>query len=254
MKFHDVSNVHDSLTHYVNSLLGFAEGSLNEYPLASKARTCNTFKYKVALWFWQNQDAWDFDDSGHTDFPIASTTLVDNQEDYGLPTSALIVKEVEILDSGGIYKKLRAIDEKEVKGSLTEYKKEKGVPDEYRIFSNSLFLKSPPDTTMVTAAAGLKLLFLRAINEFTASTTTTEIGMGEPADRAVAIGVALEFAQKRGMEVATELEMMLYGGVRRGVKIDGLKDQITELVSRRTEEITTKIRPTYPSKDRMRYQ
>ena len=254
MKFYDVTNTHDSLVHYVNSLLGFTETSNTEYPLAAKARACNTYKYKVALWFWQNQDSWDFDDSAFTDFGIATTTLVDDQQDYGLPTDALIVKEVGILDDGGIWHKLKAIDEKEIKGSSDEFLKTKGVPSRYRIFSSSLFLYPAPDTTMVTAVAGLKLRFLREIKEFTASTTTTEIGIGEPGDRAVAIGTALEFAQKRGMEVAKELELMLYGGVRRGVRIDGLKDQITELISRRTEEITAKIRPTYPLKDRMRYQ
>lgn len=254
MVFHDTTNTYDSATHYCNSLLGFAEGSITEYPLAAKARAANTWKYKVALEIWKNQDSWDFDDSAFTDFPIARTTLVDDQQDYALPTTALRVKMVEVLNSSGIWNRLKPLDEKEVGISLAEFMKNKGVPKYYRVFSNSLFLYPPPDTTQVTATQGLRLYFHREINEFTASTTTTEIGFGEPFDRIVAIGMALEFAQRRGMEVANDLYLMIYGGVKNGQKVEGLMEQLRDHFARRMEEFRYNLKPKYPLRQYNRYE
>lgn len=253
MKFKDTGNTHDSLTHYANSLLGFAEGSTTEYSVAAMARAANTWKYKVALWIWAAQDAWDWDDDAHTDFGIATTTLVDDQQDYGLPTDALRIKEVSIKDSGGIFHKLRAIDEKEVNDSLDEFQKTKGLPVFYRLFKQSLFIYPAPKTSEVTESAGLKIYFHREINEFTGSTTTTEIGIFEPGDRLIAMGVALEFALKRSMEVKNDLYLSIYGGIKHGIRIKGLKDEIEDHVSRRTEEIEPNLKPLYPFKDRNRY-
>ena len=254
MLFHDTTNTYDSATHYANSLLGFAEGSTTEYPLAAKARAANTWKYKLALWYWQNQDAWDFDDSALTTFAIARADLVDDQQDYGLPTTALRVKMVEILNSSSLWVRLKPLDEKEVAVSLGEFYKTKGIPVYYRIFSNSLFLYPPPSSTQTTLTNGLRVYSHREINEFTASTTTTEIGFGEPADRIVAVGMALEFAERRGMEVADELITMIYGGIKNGIKVEGLKDQVIDLISHRMEEIDLKIKPTYPFKEPLRYE
>ena len=223
--------------------MGFAEGSTTEYALVAKARACNTWKGRVALWIWENQDTWDFDDSGYTTFPIATTTLVASQDDYTLPSSALKLTRAEVLDSSGNYQKLISIDDTQVKISLSEFEETDGLPRYYRLIGKSIVLYPAPAAASVTLAAGIKIYLAREVNEFTGATTTTEIGFGEPLDRAVAIGVAWEFASKKGMGVANDLLFQLFGGVKNGKLIPGLKDEIENHVSKRSKDTPLRFQP-----------
>lgn len=204
--FRDTTNTYDSLTHYVDRLLGLSFGETTEYPLVQKAQSANTWKGIVALWIWKSQDSWEFDDSQNSNFPIATTTLVNGQRDYSLPTGALTIERVEVRDSAGNYFRIDPIDESEVAGALTGYGESNGIPTRYWIKKRSIFLDSPPDTAQLTASAGIRIYFRREVNEFTGSTTTTEVGFGEPFDRAVAYGMAYDFALPRNMEVLPRLE------------------------------------------------
>ena len=227
--------------------MGFAEGSTTEYALVAKARACNTWKNRVGFWIWKSQDSWDFDDSGYTTFPIATTTLVASQEDYTLPTTAVKLTRAEVLDSSENYQILLPFDDPEVRKALTEFEETDGLPRYYRLIANSVVLYPAPAAASVTLAAGLKVYLARETNEFTGSTTTTEIGFGEPADRAVAVGVAWEFASKRGLAVANDLLFQLFGGVKNGRLIPGLKDEIENNVSNRAKDIPTRFVPHYRS-------
>lgn len=244
MVFNDTSNTHDSLVHYANFLLGNISNS--EYSLADKARATNTWKYRVATWIWKNEDAWDFDDSSRSTFPIATGALSDGQQDYALPTGAIRIIEVEILLPDGVtYVKLDPIDESNLSVGLSEYLRTSGTPRQYRLFKQSCFLYPKPATGSVTMAAGIRFRFEREIVEFTSATTATEIGMGEPYDRAVAVGCALEFAVARGMPMSNNLSAMLFGGIINGLPVQGLKTEIEQLVSSRTRGMKPKIRIPY---------
>lgn len=211
MVFHDTTNTHDSVTHYVNWLLGIPEANTTDFPLAAKARSANTWKGRIGLWIWENQKVWHFDDSSRTTFPIATDTLVNNQRDYLLPTNALAIERVEIRDSAGNYFRLYLMDEAEREGALTGYGETSGIPSRYWMQKNSVFIDPAPNTALLTAALGIRIYIDREVVEFTGSTTTTEIGFGEPMDRAVAYGMALDFASVKSMEVAKYLRQELFG-------------------------------------------
>lgn len=205
MKFYDTSNTHDSLVHYTNFLLGFVEADTTQYSLAAKARATNSAKYELGIEMIKDSDAWDFQDSGHTDLPIATTTIVDSQRDYSLPTDLISLERVEILNSSSEYYRIRQIDEKAYKRALTDYGESDGLPQRYWLNARSIYLDPAPDTSVVTASAGLRVYYGREINEFTAATTTSEVGMGEPGDRLISYMVAYEFAAMRGMSRAEYL-------------------------------------------------
>lgn len=192
MKFNDSTNTHDSLAHYVLFLLGNI--TTTDYPLADMARATNTAKYNLAVKTFKNQDSWDFDDTANSSFPIATTSLVNSQADYPLPSDALNVRRIEVKDSGGNWSRVDKVDETNIGVALDEFRKTDGIPEYYRIESGSLILYPAPDTNSVTATAGLKITYDRSINEFSSSTTTTEVGMGEIGDRVVAHEVAEEWA------------------------------------------------------------
>jgi len=193
MKFYDIGNTHNSLGHYVLHLLGGI--TTTDYPLADIARATNTAKMNLAFKIWREQDDWDFDDKGNTsDFPIATTTLVNAQSDYSLPTDALQVRLVEIKDQNGDYYIIDKIDEKEVKEALDEFHETDGQPKYYRLEDGSIVLYPAPATGQVTMSAGIKMYYNRAVDQFTASTTTTEVGFGDLGDQIVAYEVAEEWA------------------------------------------------------------
>lgn len=192
MKFYDAGNTHNSLGHYVLYLLGGI--TTTDYPLTDMARATNTAKYDLALKTYRAQDSFDFDDGGHTDFPIATTTLVDNQQDYSLPTEFLELRRLEYKDANGDWFKIKEIDDQNIPEALDEFYETKGLPEYYRVEANSLILYPAPDTTLTGTTASLKATYSRDVNEFSASTTTTEVGFGSVGDRAIAFRVAEEWA------------------------------------------------------------
>lgn len=222
MKFYDTGNTHDSLVHYVNDLLNLSSGDVTIYTLAQKARATNTAKYKLALQMIRASAAWSWEDNQKSDLPIATTTLVVGQRDYTLPTAAIGIERVEVMDAGGNYFRLIPMDETEIQHALTNYGESNGTPTHYWVKGRSLFLDIAPATGSVTLAAGIKVYYAREIDEFSAATTTTEVGFEEPGDRAIACMVAEEFAGRYpGYDRQLKfIESELYGAVVNGkVKI-----------------------------------
>lgn len=214
MKFHDTSNTHDSLTHYMNSLLQLKESDTTQYPLATKARDTNIAKYELALLFWQNSSSWDWDDAGNTDLPIFTATLVAEQADYTLPTTAIDVLRVEIRDATGDYYVIHPFDESNVKGrAVTDYGESSGKPSTYRLVARSIFLDPKPKAGSVTTSQGIRIYTNREVKEFSASTTTTEVGFGNLGDALVGAMAARRFAgskmQNRIQFIDSEIQRML---------------------------------------------
>lgn len=197
------------MTHYVNFLLGFAVGSTNEFPLADKARATNTAKYELAIDVWQMAASygWDFDDSGNSGLPESDLNMVDNTQDVTLPTGTLEIDRIEVLDSNSIWNKLHPLEKANIDTSIEEYLKTKGIPRFYDLTKNTIKLYPPPASASVTLTAGLRVFFKKEIAEFTAATTTSEIGFDELGDRIVAHVVAYEFASNRTMRMANTLKL-----------------------------------------------
>jgi len=247
MKFYDTGNPYDSLVHYVNDLLGLASGDTSVYTLAAKARSANTNKYKLALMMMKANDAWSWDDNAQTDFPIATTTLVAGQRDYTLPSYSIGLERVEIKDKSGNFYKLDPMDESDRKTALTNYGESNGVPTKYWVKGRSLFVDPAPDANQVTLTAGLKIYFPREVSEFTAGTTTTEVGFDEPGDRAVALMVAEEFAGTHpGYSSQLDfIQFQLYGGVKNGKPVPGILDLVVQVeASTKLKDMPPKIRIT----------
>ena len=76
------------------------------FPLAQKLRIINKMNYDITTDILRYQSNWEFDDTNKTDFPIATTTLIDGQQDYSLPPTMVKLLRVEVKDSGGNYQKL----------------------------------------------------------------------------------------------------------------------------------------------------
>lgn len=103
---------------------------------------------------------WEYDDANRADLPIATTTVTSGQQDYSLPTSHLRVFRAEIKDSNGVWRKLQPLDKFDEPDEALSYRtaNESGVPDQYDLVGNSVFLYPVPNYTQ---AASLKIYFQR---------------------------------------------------------------------------------------------
>lgn len=123
---------------------------------------------RVAALILKNDSKWQFDDLNRTtNFPIDTQNLVSGQQDYPLGTTYLSLDRVEVKDSSGNWHRLAQIDQQMLKGanaqSLTDYRKTNGLPDEYDLVGNSVFLYPAPNYSLTN---GLKFYYTRGPLKF----------------------------------------------------------------------------------------
>ena len=198
---------------------GTSTDHTSDWPLADVVVSINRWYHRAATWIWQASGTWEFDDANQTDLPIGTTTLVPSQQDYSLPATAFKLERVEVKDASGNYRLLRQIDKTEIRGAaLTEYQETEGLPVEYDIIGNSLFLYPKPASGSVTLAAGLKIYIAREVSEFSAPASyttadTTQPGFDELFHELLCFGPAYDWCitngpQERAQAYRAEIEAM----------------------------------------------
>lgn len=147
------------------------------WPLADMTSSGNRAVQKISLKIWAANSMWEIDDLNQTDLPSALTTLVNAQNDYSLPTGIFKVERVEVLDNGSNWHVLVPRELREIPQAIPMYFQTAGLPKEYWIKGNSLWLFPAPDNGLsVTLASGLRIYFTRKFTTFSvpASYTTAD--------------------------------------------------------------------------------
>lgn len=137
--------------------------------------------YEEVISLIQNSDGlWQFDDTNFTNFPIATTTLVNSQADYTFASDVLEVEQVSVLDVSADWQLLEPIDRHQMNGiDPVQFEENDGLPKYYDKQGNSLILYPAPDNGLsVTLTGGLKVTFKRTADIYTAAQFTT--GTKEP--------------------------------------------------------------------------
>ena len=170
-------------------------GTISGNPTLLKrfTRLINERLKKVNSLIWKATGTWEYDDSNQTDLPIATTDLVDGQQDYSLPSYVQKIMRVEVLDSDGNARALTQIDQSEISQALTEYHEDAGLPTAYDLIGGSIFLYPKPSSSYVTLTNGLKIYFSRDVVEFNSTATNTEPGFVENFHRMLSIGASLDY-------------------------------------------------------------
>jgi len=195
MKFNSTTNL-DGLIQDCETLLGMENTGISGDATLLKVftRMINAWYRRVNSWIWDSTGTWEYDDSNYTDLPIATTTLVVNQQDYEIPSTAQKIDRVEILDSNGDYQLLKPFDKSEIKSSsMSEFEETAGLPDYYDLVGRSVLLYPKPAAANVTTTAGLKIYFTRDINEFASTATTTEPGFVNNFHRLLSLGASYDY-------------------------------------------------------------
>ena len=168
------------------------------FAIADKTRIINSWYDKVVIMILKSNAAWEWDDNNKTDLPIATTSLVANQQDYNISgASFLKILKVELKDANGNWQPLTPIslDDKRNE-SMTDYQKTAGTPREYDKLGNSIFLYPKPNYSQ---ASSLKVYYQRNVTHFTVSDTTMVPGFAENFHKILSYGAALDYAIAHGM-------------------------------------------------------
>lgn len=176
-----------------------AQTNANAYPVADLVRSANAANERVCALVNRHDRRWQFDSTEQTDLPIATATITSGQQDYSLETSHLTIDRVEVKDSGGNWHRLKPIDQQELKRdkevALTEYQETTGLPQEYDVIGNSIFLYPVPNYTQ---AASLKAYFTRGPVAFVTSDTTRTPGFNSLFHDLIPLWCAYDYAVANG--------------------------------------------------------
>ncbi len=168
---------------------------------------------RVAGLILKNDAKWQYDDQNQTTtFPIDTENLVINQQDYPLGTTYLSLDRVEVKDSAGNWHRLTQLDQQDLKRadsqSLTDYRKTPGLPLEYDVVGNSVFLYPAPNYSLTN---GLKFYYTRGPLKFDYTTGKFTDGTGATAStpgfvalfhELIPLWASFNYATANGMTVA----------------------------------------------------
>lgn len=223
----------------INFLCGATSGTYSD---TDKVRNINIAYHDVARLIWDSVDGWNYDDSNATTLPIAKTTLVHNQQDYSLPTTAQRVHRVEVKDSVGNWVKLLPIDAPDIDGALPEYLGgQAGLPLRYDLIGRSIMLYPIPHSGYVTTASGMAIYVDRDVTEIATTATTTVPGFATPFHRILSLAASIDFVQDDKQK-----ESLM-------VQKQRLEQGLSRFYSRRSVEAPTRIKP-HGMKYRRRYE
>jgi len=195
MVFNDTTN-RQGIIQEIEGLLAMADGEISgdTATLKNFTRRVNRRYSEIDHIIFTAHGTWEYDDSNKTTLPIATTDLVDNQQDYELPDEALQIDRVEVKDINGEWHKLKPIDKMEVREALDEYFSTAGIPKYYDLVGRSLILYPKPDTSQTGTTGALKAYFTRASTSFVYDDTIKEPGFAKPFHYLLAVGAALDYA------------------------------------------------------------
>ena len=179
------------------------------YSKASKTRDINLALDKALALIFQVGGTWQFDDSGHTDYPIITTDLNSGQRDYPFTTDGsgnliLEIYKVFVADSNGTFHPVYPRDVP--KGAPSNYYDGLdvgGQPTTYDKLGNGIFLNPIPNYDQDD---GLKIYINREALYFTTSDTTKKAGIAGLFHEYLALRPAFQYAYRKNLPNTNRLE------------------------------------------------
>ena len=138
----------------------------------------------------KSDNVWEWDDTNNTDLPIATTSLVASQQDYGIAVGHLKVLKVRIKDQQGNWVSLDPINRRDLTDS--QLTATAGDPKRYDKVGNSLFLYPKPS---YASSGGLEVQFQRGASYFATTDTTKTPGFATHFHRLVSLYAALDYCE-----------------------------------------------------------
>ena len=188
---------------------GTQSATTSSYPLKSKTRDVNNAYANYFLIGGQTEGRWQLDDTNHTKYPIITTALTANQQDYTFTVDEqsnqiLDIYRVEILDPTGLGVELTPIDQFDIQGmALTEFQKSAATPLFYDKTANGIILYPKPN---YTNSAGLKIYFNRTPSYFLSTDTTKTPGIPDTFHEYLALRPSYQYCLRKGLPQTVQLK------------------------------------------------
>lgn len=191
----------------IDFLLFGNSATLNtDYSLVDRTRNVNIAYDEVVAELYKADPNYKWDDTTNSDYPLATTDLVANKDNYILLDAALVIHRVRVKDRNGKFVTLTPKVRSELSDS--ELNATGGVPDKYFKIDNGVFPLPVPDYGY---ADGFEIEFQRTGNHFSTSDTSATPGFNSQFHQALSVKAALRYALANGMEEKVSmLEKMLH--------------------------------------------
>lgn len=219
------------------------------YPNSQMLVDINVWYQHVAMVILRSQDDWDFDDSNNTNFPILTSDLVTNQQDYSLPIGCIKVKRLEIAYDGITPYKAEPIDINMVSKGTSQTLIQQWASTNrpyYDLMASSLFLYPIPIQN-TSNNTGIKIWIERGITEFTSgdlSTGTAVPGFDVIFHQIIAYGTAHERAIAKGLSNKNDIN----------ARLEELLKELSTYYGNKDEDMTWSIQPAYEDYGQLNYQ
>lgn len=215
--------------------LNFQDGAITtdtSYLKPTITRLLNIWYQKIITMIFASQDGMTWDDSNASDYPIATTSLVANQQDYQLPVSLnlLRVQTVNVSYDGGTTwhraspfnknESIQPLDTTDIADNFTI------ANPFYSIENNALFLYPLPTANSTN---GLKIWFQRGPLEFNTSDTTKQPGIDPAFHGMISCGASMDYAITKNLPQKEDLKQKMADWEARLRVYYGSKDQDTNL-------------------------
>ena len=140
----------------------------------------------------KNYGGWQYEDSNQNDLPIATATLTASQKNYGLPSTALTVKHLEVKNTDGNWTRLIPLTTEQISetGAISEFEETDGNPRYYSLMNDTITLYPAPDYTQ---AASLKVYYERGSHDFVYTDTTQTPGFASEFHGLIALGASRQY-------------------------------------------------------------
>lgn len=211
MQFSDTTNKDGIIQDCESVLFGDEYGhiSSNSNLLATFTRNANRALDRVTSLIISADGKWEWDDTNQTDYPIATTDLTADQDNYRFNVSHLAIHTIHVLDSEGkSWAKLQPIDPKDFTKPLAEIFG-KGKPAYYDKIADAFFLYPSPSYSV---SAGLKVYFQREASYFVSTDTTKAPGFAKTFHRIVSLWASYDYAFAKTLPITRvlrdEIELM----------------------------------------------
>jgi len=174
MIYNDTTS-YDGVIQTIEGFTDLGDGYISGDTTNLKKFTALVNRANKRIWFeiFKSTGNWIYDDNNNTNLPQAVTDLVSGQGKYALPSEALTVKRIEIKDSVGSWSVLTPIILEKINNAVQEYRKDNGIPTQYRLVNNTYELFPAPNYALTGA---LKVYFDRSSIDFAYTDTTKSPG------------------------------------------------------------------------------
>lgn len=239
MKFNDTTNK-NGIIQGIEKMTGTQSSATSSYPLADKTRDVNLAldNYNIlandAAGRWQSAD-----DTNHVDYPIIYADLITGVQDYTFKkdeqgNQILDIYKVRIKTEDGQWHTLKQRDfqtQKEEVDFVTE-----GVPTEYDLTANGIFLTAIPNYDMVD---GLEIWVSRTNSYFVSTDTDKEPGIPNVFHEYLVLRPSYLFCLQNGLPQATAYGRLLYGVDGKS----GMEQSIKDFHARRNKAEKPRLTP-----------